>query len=124
MNRIIEALREGMKSKLIVGAADTPSPIPAKESLMIPVDITTSRLLLKSVEVTCSKNSDFRVEFFEESTLLNSRYNSGIVSQENYDVLDLPYVDKEGTTNMYFVIHNESDFEASYHIEVRGLAMK
>jgi hypothetical protein len=123
MNRIIEALREGMKSKLIIGTADTPS-IPAHGELAVPVDVTVSRLLLKSIEVTCSKNTEFRVEFFEESEMLNSRYNSGIVQQEGYDVLDLPYMDKEESNQMYFLITNESDYDATYSIEVRGIAMK
>lgn len=124
MNRIIEAIREGMKSKLIVGTADTQVPIPARSDLMIPVSIGVNKLLLKSIEVTCSKNTEFRVEFFESLTSTNSRYNSGSVVQESYDVLDLPYVDQDESGSMYFIVHNDSDYEADYHIEVRGIAMK
>ena len=124
MNRIIQALREGMQSKLLIGTADTQTPLLAGAERIIPVAIGVNRMLLKSIEVTCSKNTEFRVEFFEEATAVNSRYNSGIVMQESYDVLDLPYIDKDNTEQMYFLIRNESDFEADYHIEVRGIAMK
>lgn len=124
MNKIIEALRKGMVQKLIIGQAASQGEIMAGMSRLIPVDIHTNKLLLKSVEVTCSKGIEFRVEFFEEANMSNSRYNSGIVSRENYDVLDLPYVDKEEQNMMYFNITNESDFDAEFTIEVRGVEMK
>lgn len=124
MNKIIEALRKGMVQKLVIGSAETQGEIIAGQSRLVPVDIQTDKLLLKSIEVTCSKGIEFRVEFFEEATMVNSRYNSGIVSRENYDVLDLPYVDKEEQNMMYVYITNESDFDASFTIEVRGVEMK
>lgn len=124
MNKIIDALRKGMIQSLVIGTAATTTPLAARSSIMIPVNINSNRLLLKSVEVTCSKGIEFRVEFFEESAMTNSRYNSGVVTRENYDVLDLPYIDKEETARMYFYISNESDFEADFTIEVRGMEMK
>jgi hypothetical protein len=123
MNRIIEALREGSKSRLIVGTASSPT-LPAHTQMAIPVSIGVNKLLLKSVEVTCSKQADFRVEFFEEPSQSHSRYNSGIVTGENYDVLDLPYIDQANSGTMYFLVSNESDGDASYTLEVRGIEMK
>lgn len=123
MNRIIDALREGAKSKLIIGTLDT-GILPAQSSVMFPVDIQANKLLLKSIEVTGSTNTEFRVEFFEEEAMLHSRYNSGVIVQENYDVLDLPYMNKDEVNLMYVVIHNTSDSDTEYRIEVRGIAMK
>lgn len=123
MNKIIQALRQGMQQKLIIGNASSPV-IPIGESLYVAVNIGIDKILLKSVEVTCNKNTEFRVEFFEEQAMTNSRYNSGNVTQENYDVLDLPYIDKDETQVMHFLIHNLSNFETEYTLEVRGISMK
>lgn len=124
MNKILRALREGMRQKLIIGSIDTTGMVAPQTSMYVPVPIGFDKILLKSVEVTCSKNTEFRVEFFEEVAMRNSRYNSGNVMEENYDVLDLPYMDKEETETMHFFIHNLSDFDAEYSIEVRGISMK
>lgn len=112
-----------MQQKLIIGNASSPV-IPIGESLYVAVNIGIDKMLLKSVEVTCNKNTEFRVEFFEEQAMTNSRYNSGNVTQENYDVLDLPYIDKDETQVMHFLIHNLSNFETEYTLEVRGISMK
>lgn len=122
MNKIIQLLREGMVQKLHT-ATKTTEAIGSKQDALIIVPIAVNQLLLKSIEVTCSKQSSFIVEFFEDSACTNSRYNSGEVSTENYDVLDLPYVDQEQQKQMYFVIHNTSDFDATYTIEVRGIQL-
>lgn len=123
MNKIIEILRSGFQGKLTIGNATTNS-VAAKGSLDCVVPIKTDKLLLKSVEVTANKNIEFRVEFFENTARENSRYNSGNVTQEAYDVLDLPYVDLESQGSMYFTIHNLSDVDASFTIEVRGIELK
>jgi hypothetical protein len=123
MNKIIQLLRDGTQGKLNIGNATTSS-VDGGSSVAIEVPIHTNKLLLKSIEVTANKNIDFRVEFFEESTHQNSRYNSGNVAQEVYDVLDLPYVDQEERQMMYFLIHNLSDVEATFTIEVRGIELK
>ena len=73
--------------------------------------------------MTC-ESKDVIIEFFEEDTLVNSRYNSGNVVLENYDVLELPYVDKEYTETMHLVIHNISDGDAQYTAEIRGFELQ
>lgn len=123
MNRIIDAIREGSKAKLVIAGFDT-GEVPGKSSIVCPVDLQEKKVLLKSIEVEASTNTSFRVEFFEEEALLNSRYNSGEVSHENYDVLDLPFINKEDKTMMYVVVYNTSDSTSRYHIEVRGTALK
>lgn len=123
MNKIIQALRQGMVQKLHTATVSVPT-INAKDDLLVIVPIGLNQLLIKSIEVTCSKQSTFVVEFFEDSLQSNSRYHSGQVTGENYDVLDLPYVDQEEQGQMYFVLHNTSDFDASYTIEVRGIQLK
>lgn len=123
MNKIVQMLREGMKQKLIIGSGAVETVAPGA-SVYVAVPITVDSLLLKSIEVTCSKNTSFISEFFESAEMNNSRYNSGKVTGENYDVLDLPFVDKDETQTMHFMIHNTSEFESSYTIEVRGIGMK
>lgn len=123
MNKIIQLLREGLQSRLIVGNAVT-GVVLAGTSVDINVPIEVDQILLKSIEVTANKNVEFRVEFFEESTHTNSRYNSGNVTLENYDVLDLPYRDKESQQVMYFRVHNTDTVDAEYTIEVRGIQLK
>lgn len=123
MNKIIQALREGMIQKLIIGNASIED-VDSKTSVYVPVHIKTNKLLLKSIEVTANKNIPFYVEFFEEKDMKNSRYNSGIVTLENYDVLDLPFIDKDETETMHVRIHNNGDSAASFTIEVRGVSLK
>lgn len=123
MNKIVEALRNGMVQKLIVGKIGT-GVIAAKTGGYIAVPIDTNHLLLKSIEITCNKNTEFFVQFFEEAAMENSRYNSGTVTKECYDVLDLPFVDKDESYMMHMYIENTSDFDAEYAIEVRGIRMK
>lgn len=123
MNRILEALREGMKNKLITGQGQT-EVIPAGESVTILLPLKANKVLIKSIECVANKQTTYYMEFFEDSTLVNSRYNSGEVTSRCYDNLDLPYVDTEGNEQMYVVIHNTSAFDTSYRLEVRGTEMK
>ncbi|WP_422661755.1 hypothetical protein ACK8P5_25715 (plasmid) [Paenibacillus sp. EC2-1] len=123
MNKILKMLRGGMQSHLIV--ADMRGiVIPAKTT--VDIDMTTgyNKILLKSIEVSCRKNQDLRVEFFEERLRENSRYNSGNVTQEAYDVLDLPFVDQDGQQQMYLRITNLGSVEAEFDVEIRGLELK
>lgn len=114
---------EGMKNKLITGKGQT-EVIPAGGSATVLLPIQTNKVLVKSIECVANKQTTFFVEFFEDSTLTNSRYNSGEVSSRCYDNLDLPFVDGEEKQQMYVVIHNTSSFETSYRVEVRGTEMK
>lgn len=123
MNHILEALREGMKNKLIIGKGQT-EVVPAGSEQVWFVPLETNKLLVKSIEVVANKQATFYVEFFENSKLEDSRYNSGEVSGRCYDNLDLPFVNGEDTKQMYVVIHNTSTFDTSYRIEVRGTEMK
>lgn len=123
MNKIVQLLRDGTMQRLIIKQGAS-AEIPAGGSFDLDLPIDLNKILLKSIEVTCSKNTEFRVEFFEEPTRTNSRYSSDIVKQEAYDVLDLPYVDKQETETMYFRIHNTSQYAASFTVEVRGLELK
>lgn len=123
MNRILEALKEGMKNKLITGQGQT-DVIPAGGSVTVLVPLKANKVLIKSIDVVANKQTMFYAEFFEDSTLTNSRYNSGEVTSRCYDNLDLPFVDKEEKEQMYVVIHNVSNFDTSYRIEVRGTEMK
>lgn len=123
MNRILEAMREGMKNKLIIGKGQT-AVVPAGSMQVQFVQLETNKLLVKSIEVVANKQATFYVEFFEDSNMQDSRYNSGEVSSRCYDNLDLPFVNGEDTKGMYVVIHNTSTFDTSYRIEVRGTEMK
>jgi hypothetical protein len=124
MNRIIQLLRAGFIPQMIEVSGDIEN-VPAGQYLDGSVDVGYEKLAISSIEVTCDKNANFIVEFFEEAARTNSRYNSGEVTLENYDQINnLPYRDKEGTTFMYFRIHNLSNVPCSYHIEVRGTPLK
>lgn len=123
MNKIIQLLRDGMMQKLIIARGDSPV-IPAGATVDFDIDIQVNKLLLKSIEIRSDKNQDFRVEFFEDINRNNSRYNSGKVTLECYDVLDLPFWDERNVHKMYLRITNLGVSESTYHAEVRGLELK
>ncbi len=112
-----------MKNKLIIGKGQT-DVVPAGSEQIWFVPLGTNKLLVKSIEVVANKQATFYVEFFENSKLEDSRYNSGEVAGRCYDNLDLPFVNGDDTKQMYVVIHNTSTFDTSYRIEVRGTEMK
>lgn len=123
MNKIIKALRDGTVSKMVEGIATSDEVMP-KTSMLLEVPIETNRFLFKSVEVIPNKSIPFRVEFFESKSAILARYNSGIVTARCYDVLDLPYEDKDAKGMVYFVIHNTSDYAATFTAIARGLLLK
>lgn len=123
MNKIIQVLREGAKPKLVAAVGEALS-VPPRTKALVDLDLGANKLLLKSIEVKSNKQTDLFVEFFEDSGRTDSHYNSGIVSARVYDILDLPYKDFNSQEKMYITISNESDYEASYQIEVRGTELK
>lgn len=125
MNKILQTLREGMTQKLIVGTGATGA-VNGGQTIPVDIPIEYNKILIKSIEVKCSKNIRFSVAFFENRTDTDPRYDSGLVQHRLIDVLDYAYVDKLDQTKLYMSITNleDSGINATFNIEVRGLQLK
>ncbi|MNP04498.1 hypothetical protein D3C76_964130 [compost metagenome] len=114
-----------MVQQLTVANATTGT-VTGGQTLAVEVPLEFNKILLKSVEVKCSKNIRFSVAFYEDPTEQDPRYDSGPVSHRLLDVLDYAYIDKLGQTDLHMRITNLEDpgVDATFTIEIRGLQLK
>jgi len=125
MNKILQTLREGMTQKLIVGTSTTGA-INGGQTLAVDVPIEYSKILIKSIQVKCSKNIRFTVSFVEDRNDIEAQYHSGTAQHRLLDVLDYAYIDKRGQNLLYLNISNLEDagVNATFSVEIRGLQLK
>lgn len=123
MNKTVKMLRDGLLYKLHIAISD-PIMVPAGEERYHFVQLPFSKINIQSLEVNCNKQTRFAVEFFEDTTLTDSQYNSGEVSGRLLDVLSYSYVDKEETDKLHLLIRNLDVVDATYTVEVRGFQLK
>lgn len=123
MNKIIQILRRGMVQAAVQGNATSHEVLPG-HNILVPVEMNTNKMTLKTIDVIANKGAEFYVEIYETASMSRSMYNSDIVTGRNYDIVDMVYISQEPSTKCYVYIVNKSEYPLTFEIMLRGLELK
>ncbi len=123
MNKIIQILRRGMIQSSVQGNATSQEVLPG-QNILVPVEMNTQKMTLKTIDVVSNKDADFYVEIYETASMSKSMYNSDIVTGRNYDIVDMVYISQEPSTKCYVYIVNKSEYPMIFDIMIRGLELQ
>lgn len=123
MNKIIQILRRGMVQAAVQGETTSEEVLPG-HNILIPVEMNTRKMTLKTIDVIANKDAAFYVEIYETSSMSKSMYNSDTVVGRNYDVIDMVYMSQDNSTKCYVYIVNQSEFPLTFDVMVRGLELQ
>lgn len=123
MNKIIQILRRGMVQAAVQGQATSHEVLPG-HNVLVPVEMGTQKMTLKTIDIVANKDAAFYVELYETASMSKSMYNSDIVTGRNYDIVDMVYISQEPSTKCYVYIVNKSEYPMTFDIMLRGLELQ
>lgn len=118
-------------SKLVV-IETTVSALTSLEQRKVSILNESSKLLIKTVRVTPSVSADVKLSLLDsaddlvaEEIYSNSSkdYTTGNET-ELYDMMDLPYIDKDNSKKVHIKIQNEGLMTANFKVKITALQLQ
>ena len=89
----------------------------------IPIEPATSKLILKTIYIDGPLGASIDVEIVsrvgEDDRFLF--YRNSIAVEELYDLVDIPYIDEDGTDQLHLILNNKGNKSGAYRIRISGI---
>ena len=91
--------------------------------LSIPIGDKTSKLLLKTIFIEGPLGAAIDVEIVSSSDNLKSFlfYKNTIATEQLYDLIDIPYVDEDGTDSLHIMLNNKGSTPGKYKVRISAI---
>ncbi|MGA4519181.1 hypothetical protein ACPA0F_18145 [Solibacillus silvestris] len=119
----VAALEKKLNKIITVKHTEQTVSIESPVLVSVPIEPRTSKLMLKTIYVDGPLGAAIDIEIVSSADQNNRFlfYRNSIATEELYDLVDIPYVDEDGTDVLHLILNNKGTTSGAYQIRISGV---